>query len=82
MDIFDEFGVFYEGHVVVKLQDYRMTIDGTSETRHVVLNHTTRSRIADAQLLGEKMLQDVADQTVLEIESKLLVGYTRRNPII
>jgi hypothetical protein len=75
MDLWDEFGVYYEGHLIVELKDYRMAVNGSPEIRHVVLRPTMRSRLVDAQLMNEKNIHDVTDQTALEIESKLLVSW-------
>jgi hypothetical protein len=74
MDLFHELGVFHEGHVIIQIHDYRMSIQNVPETRYAILRPTTRSLVADSRLLAEKYLKDSSDQCVLQIESCLLVS--------
>lgn len=75
MDIFSEFGVFYETHAIVQIHDHRIIPQGTPKIRYAILRPTMRSLIYDAQLLVEKNFKEVTDQHVLEMERDLLVSF-------
>lgn len=74
MDLFHELGVFYEGHVIVQIHDYRVSIQDVPETRYTILRPTMRSLVTDARLLAEKYYKDTSDQCVLQVENGLLVS--------